>query len=282
MASIRLGDLLVKAKVINDTQLKAALNEQQKWGGRLGELLVRMNFVTEDMLVKALSKQLSLVTVNLDAVQSIPPHVRAKVPMDVARDLVALPLQLRDEGKTLVVVMAEPQNLKHVDTLRSVSRCRVVTQIAGRQSIARAFARFYEADAPLGEVEGSFKLIDAQNNTLIKSAEERARRASVPSMSVGMPPSPAGPLPVPRSSGAQVARPVPASSGSQARQPAGGAPVVEELPASLAGRSPSEVLRLVEEAQRREVSALKGMVELLIEKGVFTREEYLAKVKRGA
>jgi hypothetical protein len=40
------------------------------------------------------------------------------------------------------------------------------------------------------------------------------------------------------------------------------------------------MLRLVEESQRKEVAALKGMVELMIEKGVFTREEYLAKVKR--
>ena len=37
MASIRLGDLLVKAKVISDSQLKAALAEQQKWGGVIRE-----------------------------------------------------------------------------------------------------------------------------------------------------------------------------------------------------------------------------------------------------
>ena len=80
MASIRLGDLLVKAKVISDSQLKAALAEQQKWGGKLGELLVRMNFLTEDMLVKALSKQMNVPAVNLEAVAGVPPHVRAKVP----------------------------------------------------------------------------------------------------------------------------------------------------------------------------------------------------------
>lgn len=69
MASIRLGDLLVKAKVISESQLKAALAEQQKWGGKLGELLVRMNFLTEDMLVKALSKQMNVPAVNLDAIE---------------------------------------------------------------------------------------------------------------------------------------------------------------------------------------------------------------------
>lgn len=247
MASIRLGDLLVKAKVISDSQLKAALAEQQKWGGKLGELLVRMNFLTEDMLVKALSKQMNVPAVNLESVASIPPHVRAKVPPEVARDLVALPLQLRDEGKTLLVAMAEPQNLKHLDTLRSVSRLRIISQLAGRQAIARAFSRFYEGEAELDDAESSFKLVDAQGHTVVKNAADLEKRPAAP-------------------------KPAPAAA------PAPRAPV--EAPTSMAAKTPGEQLRAVEEAQRKEVTALKGLVELMIEKGVFTREEYLAKVKR--
>ena len=49
---------------------------------------------------------------------------------------------------------------------------------------------------------------------------------------------------------------------------------------SPARQSAVEVLRGVEETQRRSVAALKAMVELLIEKGVFSRDEYLARVKR--
>ncbi len=258
--AIRLGDLLVKAKVINESQLKAALAEQQKWGGKLGELLVRMNFLTEDMLVKALSKQMNVPSVNLETIQGIPPHVRAKVPPEVARDLVALPLQLRDDGKTLLVVMAEPQNLKHLDTLRSVSRCRIIAQLAGRQAIARSFSRFYDGEAEVeGDVESSFKLVDTQGHTIIKSAEEvKAERRPV------APPPPA-------------AAPVPPRAAPAA--PAARAPTAEQ-PASMQGKSPAEMLRAVEDAQRKEVAAIKGMVELLIGKGVFTREEYLAKVKR--
>jgi Type II secretion system (T2SS), protein E, N-terminal domain len=254
--AIRLGDLLVKAKVINESQLKAALAEQQKWGGKLGELLVRMNFLTEDMLVKALSKQMTVPSVNLETIQGIPPHVRAKVPPEVARDLVALPLQLRDDNKTLLVAMAEPQNLKHLDTLRSVSRCRITPQLAGRQAIARAFARFYEGETEVGDVEDSFKLVDAQGHTLIKSAEElkNERRPTTSSQ------------PAVR---APVAAPPPPARAMSA-----------EVPSSASGKSPAEMLRSIEDAQRKEVTALKGMVELLIEKGVFTRDEYLAKVKR--
>lgn len=240
MASIRLGDLLVKAKVITDDQLKAALSEQQKWGGRLGEILVRLRFVSEDMLVKALSKQLNLPTVNLDAVQDVPQAVKAKVPLELARDLVALPLQLRDEGKTLIVVMAEPQNLNLIDSLRMATRCKIIPQIAGRHAIARAFERIYHhLPDELADIEsGGFRVVDAQGNTVIK----------------------AGPPPVDQSSRSPTADDEPL------------------LP--LGNQSPSEVLRLLEEAQRSEVMVLKGMVELMIEKGVFTREEYLAKVRR--
>lgn len=254
--AIRLGDLLVKAKVINESQLKAALVEQQKWGGKLGELLVRMNFLTEDMLVKALSKQMSVPSVALETIQSIPPHVKSKVPVEVARDLVALPLQLRDEGKTLLVAMAEPQNLKHLDTLRSVSRLRILPQLAGRQAIARAFSRLYDGESELeGGDESSIKFVNAQGQTIIKSAEDLKKKTAA----AAPPPPPAAPA---------------RATGETPR-----ASTLGEM-GSVSGKSPAEMLRAIEEAQRKEVTALKGMVELLIEKGVFTREEYLARVKR--
>jgi hypothetical protein len=210
---------------------------------------VRMNIVTEDMLVKALSKQLNLPTVNLDAITSVPPHVRAKLPIDMARDLQALPIQLRDDGKTLVVVMSEPQNLKHLDTLRAVSRCRIMPQLAGRQAIARAFSRVYDGESEAGaDVESSFKLVDSQGHTLIKSVEEveKQRAAQAP------------------------------------KKPAAPRPAVPAAVPSSSSRSPAEQLRAIEDAQRKEVAALKAMVELMIEKGVFSREEYLSRVKRSA
>ncbi len=246
MASIKLGTLLLKANVLTEQQLGNALTEQQKWGGRLGEILVRMNILTEEMLVKALSKQLNLVAVNLDSIQGVAPHVRAKVPMQIARDLSALPLQLRDDGKTLVVAMSEPQNLGHIDTLRSVSRCRILPQIAGRTSIARAFGRFYEGEGESSDIEGSFKFVDAQGNTVVQQQGAVSHAKSV--------------------------------------EPDKGPAMTTRLTSSPAvvatGMSPAEQLVQIEEAQRKEVAVLKGMVELLIEKGVFSREEYLAKVRK--
>jgi hypothetical protein len=261
MPSVLLGELLIKANLINESQLKSALAEQKRWGGKLGEILVRMSLVTEDILVKALSKQMAVPTAALDSVQGIPPHVRAKIPANLARDMTVLPLQLRDDGKTLVVAMASPQNLSSLDTLRVVSKCKIVAQIAGPVAIARAFARFYEGEADLSDFEGSFKILDAQGQTVVKPAPqfEGAPTAPVPAPPVGPP----------------VLQPPPAPTAPAPRMTLGEIPV-----ARASVDDPREALRSVEEVQRREVAVLKAMVELLIEKGVFSRDEYVAKVKR--
>jgi hypothetical protein len=258
MAQIKLGELLIKANVLQESQLKAALAEQAKWGGKLGEILVRMSMVSEDILVRALSKQLNIPAVNLDAVQVIPPHVRAKLPAQTARDFAVLPLQLRDDGKTLVVAVADPLNVRHLDELRAITKCRIIPNVAGRTSIARAYQRLYEENAELGEADTNFKVLDAQGRTVVKDMRNAPQQGQAP----------AAPAPAP----APAARP----AAAPARPSMSGIPAV----GSSGGGSPAELLKTVEEVQRKEVAALKAMVELLIEKGVFSREEYLAKVKR--
>ena len=244
MAQIKLGELLIKANVLQESQLKAALAEQAKWGGKLGEILVRMSFVSEDILVRALSKQLAIPAVNLEAVKEIPPHVLNKVPLQTARDFAVLPLQLRDEGKTLVVAISDPLNVRQLDELRAVTRCRIVPNVAGRTAIARAMARFYDDQGELAEADTHFKVVDAQGRTVVKNMN------------------------APAEAPARTPAPMPSTPS-------------REMPAVRGGNgSPVELLRSVEEVQRKEVAALKAMVELLIEKGVFTRDEYLAKVKR--
>jgi Type II secretion system (T2SS), protein E, N-terminal domain len=253
MAQIKLGELLIKANVLQESQLKAALAEQAKWGGKLGEILVRMSLVSEDILVRALSKQLNIPAVNLDAVQVLPAHVRSKIPAETARDFSVLPLQLRDEGRTLVVAVADPLNVRHLDELRAVTKCRIVPNVAGRTSIARAYARLYEENAELADADTNFKVMDAHGRTVIKNMKDGSVQQ------VAVPPRP----------GQVAAAPAARPSGSDV-------PAVKAAPTG----SPTELLKTVEEVQRKEVAALRAMVELLIEKGIFTREEYLAKVKR--
>ncbi len=248
--AIKLGELLVRANLINEAQLKAALSEQQKWGGKLGEILVRMSFCTEDLVVKALSKQLGIPRVELDTVQPPPESVLHKVPVEMSRDLNVVPLQLKDDGKTLVVAASDPTNLGTIDMLRAKTSCKIVTMIAGVTMLNKARNRFYYGEEGLdGGDDSGFKLQNSAGNTMVKAVSD-----------IKPPPPTAQPSRPPPGRAAPAQRPGPPTGSSVG--------------------SPAEVLEAIEAVQRKEVSALKAMVELLIEKGVFTREEYFARVKR--
>jgi hypothetical protein len=232
---IRIGDLLVKAGVITELQLKAALAEQLQWGGKLGDILVRMEFLTEEVLVRALSKQTGIARADLSG--ECDKAALAAVPPDTAEEFGLVPVGLKDQGRTLVVAMSDPLNISATDHLVSLTGGRKIeTQLAGAAAIRNAISRWYRGEELLGDDEQSMKIVNNAGNTVV---DMRAVRKS------------------------------PATKAKSAA-----------APPAPARQSAVEVLRGVEETQRRAVAALKAMVELLIEKGIFSRDEYLARVKR--
>jgi hypothetical protein len=236
---IKIGDLLVKAGVITELQLKAALAEQQQWGGKLGDILVRMEFLTEEVLVRALSKQTGIARADLSGDGDT--NALAAVPADTAEEFGLVPIAVKDQGRTLVVAMSDPLNISATDHLVSLTGGRKVeTQLAGASAIRNAISRWYRGEELLRD-DGEQPDMNIVNNAgkTVKGFDTRsAKTAAAPTRSV------------------------------------------TTTPPAPSRQSAVEVLRGVEETQRRSVAALKAMVELLIEKGVFSRDEYLARVKR--
>ena len=255
---IKIGDLLVKAGVITDLQLKAALAEQSQWGGKLGDILVRMEFLTEEILVRALSKQTGIPRADLTG--QADRAALAAIPPEVAEEFGVVPLHFKEEGRALVVAMSDPLNLSVTDHLRSLTQgARIEAQLAGASAIRNAISRWYRGEELFADEEqSSMKIVNNSGNSVVTLDPRKApRNAPPPVAAPATPPAAAAP---PQGNGApraQPAAPVPAARGSAV-----------------------EVLRGVEETQRRSVAALKAMVELLIEKGVFSRDEYLSRVKR--
>jgi hypothetical protein len=233
---IKIGDLLVKAGVITELQLKAALAEQQQWGGKLGDILVRMEFLTEEVLVRALSKQTGIPRADLTGEGDR--SALSLVPAESAEEFGLVPLALKEEGRALVVAMSDPLNIHVTDHLRSLTGCRIEAQLAGPGAIRHAISRWYRGEELLREEteQSSIKIVDNSGASVV--TQQRPLR-----------PPPMMSAPPPHQNGSSRTAAV-------------------------------EALRGVEETQRRSVAALKAMVELLIEKGVFSRDEYLARVKR--
>ena len=228
-------------------QLRAALAEQQQWGGKLGDILVRMEFLTEEVLVRALSKQTGIPRADLAG-----PGDRAAlalIPPDVAEEFGLVPMLLKDDGRTVVVAMSDPLNLDVTDHLRSLTGAKKIeAQLAGASAIRTAISRWYRGEELFGE-EGEQSAMKVVNNSgqSVVTQDPRLPARNTPS-----------------------AQPAPSAPPPAQKQASNGAP----------RHSAVEVLQGVEDTQRRSVAALKAMVELLIEKGVFSRDEYLARVKR--
>ena len=57
---IRLGEILVKQKLLTEAQVTAALEEQKKSGRRLGRVFIEQGFISEEALSQALARQLNV------------------------------------------------------------------------------------------------------------------------------------------------------------------------------------------------------------------------------
>jgi hypothetical protein len=148
----RLGEMLIEAGVIDETQLQAALGHQRRWGGRIGQALVHLNLAREDDVVEALGRKFGFETARLDALEPYAlGHALALVPRDVALANHLLPIAA--DTATITVAMSDPTNVAVMDELRFRTGRRVVVKIAGELAIGEALKQHYPGAQGLAAVE---------------------------------------------------------------------------------------------------------------------------------
>jgi len=170
MARQKLGEMLLEAGVIDETQLRSALADQRRWGRSLGRTLVEMRLIAEEALVGVLAKQLGVQSIDLDRYE-IPSHILALVPPDVARNSRVLPFG--QSGRFLDVAMADPQNLGVIDELRIRTQLNIRPYLCGPKQIERNIGRFY-GDGLRVEFSIPFEgpdTIEQQNTSAPRSAK---------------------------------------------------------------------------------------------------------------
>src|SRR5437660_11417112 len=106
--AVKLGELLLKAKIITPDQLAEALKEQKATGAKLGESLVKLGFITEEDITETLSAQFGVPSINLSHFE-IDPNVLKLVPADVARKYKILPV--KQTSATLTITNVNPTNV---------------------------------------------------------------------------------------------------------------------------------------------------------------------------
>ncbi len=135
-----LGEMLVAGGLIKEEQLKKALDEQKRRGGKVGEILVDLGFVSEHNLATFLARQLHLPYVEIEK-QLLDTESFKLIPGDMARRLAAIPL-FRDKD-ALVVAMADPLNIFGMDDIRKVVGMEIRQVVATRSDILKAIDRYF-------------------------------------------------------------------------------------------------------------------------------------------
>jgi len=140
----RLGELLVREKLISLQQLRQAQEEQRKSGGNLGYALAKLGYISDNEITNFLSTQYRVPAVNLDEYE-IDPEMTKLVSKEVCEKHKIIPLSR--SGPALVVAMADPTNLHAIDDIKFLTGFNVEPVVASETGILGAIERAYSAGA---------------------------------------------------------------------------------------------------------------------------------------
>ena len=140
----RLGEVLRERKRVSFEALEAALDEQSKGAGLLGELLVQREACSKDDIVSALEEITHFRYVDA-RFATVERELIKLLPQSAAERYCVLPLVR--EGKRIVAVMAEPQNLHQLDELRFMTGMDIVPRLGFKHEVLEAIKKCYGEDA---------------------------------------------------------------------------------------------------------------------------------------
>jgi len=170
--SQRLGDLLVKEKVVTPEQLEQALKVQKESGGkdRLGSVLVRLGILSDEDVTNFLSRQYGVPAINLQFFE-IDANVVKLIPHETARRYQILPLSR--VGASLTIAMVDPTNVFAMDDIKFMTGFNIEPVVASEAAILEAIERMYSA-APAQE-ENLDEIMSSMEDTDVEfTAQEEA------------------------------------------------------------------------------------------------------------
>lgn len=130
-----LGEILLEADLITETQLHEALGLQRTFGERLASVLVRQNILTEKFAVTYLGRQLGIPAVDLSK-SEIDLGLLDVVSLELCERHLVFPVKV--EGTRLQLAMSDPTDHSLVSEIEFKTSVRIAPMIALEASIKNA------------------------------------------------------------------------------------------------------------------------------------------------
>ncbi len=163
---VRLGEMLIAEKLIDQKQLQEALALQKKNGKRIGDNLVGLGYVSEEAIAAALGRQLGIPYITLSHYE-IDPSIIKTIPEDIVRKYKIIPVDRM--GNSLTVALSDPANIFILDELKILTKCEIIPLISYESDINRAIDQYYRKT---GDMEQVLKDIEDADMQLISEEKE--------------------------------------------------------------------------------------------------------------
>ena len=179
----RIGELLVREKMLSLQQLQQAQDEAKRTGKRLGATLARLGYVDDQRLTQFVAKQYSLPSIDLSQIE-IDQAVLKLVPREICEKHQVIPV--RRNGPTLIVAMADPSNIYAIDELKFLTQYNIEPVVASEGMVEQALSRYYDKGPNLDEMVNDLGDIDnvdyastSDENVNVVDLENQAGEAPV-------------------------------------------------------------------------------------------------------
>ena len=158
---LRLGQILVQARVVTDDVVAEALAQASRDRQRLGEALVALGAATHEEVLKAVAAQQALPYLSPEELPSTPPVLKELSPQYL-RQSVACPIAI--EGTTVTVATADPTDPLLLDELRQTLPLTIRLCVAPAPAILEAIERAYGASTALQKIVEGMGTADRQGD----------------------------------------------------------------------------------------------------------------------
>lgn len=144
-----LGSMLVAAGKITEDQLARA-KELTKKGEKLTNALVQVGAITsEDEVSVFVGRQLNIGALRLSDVE-LNPDVVKLIPLDIARKFTVIAVSKLN--KTLVVAIADPNNIYVLDAIKFITGCHIQPVISPEKAIQQAIDHYYGENNAISDI----------------------------------------------------------------------------------------------------------------------------------
>ncbi|MDX8411183.1 MAG: type IV-A pilus assembly ATPase PilB [Mariprofundaceae bacterium] len=181
MKQTRLGDILLRQKMLEKEQLDNVLKEMRLQGDTLIAQLVKQNLFTEEKLTQFIGKVFGRPVADLDKIET-DVKIVSSMPPDILRKNMALPI--RRMGNVLTLAVSDPYDINALDEMAFISGCQVDVVIVPERQLLK---RLDEATDQAEQLDSVIADLGASDMEVVDTGDEEIDQITLASQTEAAP-----------------------------------------------------------------------------------------------